>query len=99
MKRKLPVDTQLLGCAQEEIQLKKRLVDQVDKMDQRYADNMKRMAESIAEGFGLLKHLMMYQQPPGIYHPPLYNPYMQGSPHSSSSSSISQYDHKTQGSK
>ena len=91
MKRKLPVDTQLLGCAQEEIALKKQLMDQVDKMDQRYADNMERMSrnmerltESIAEGFGLLKHLMLYQQPPGIYHPPLYNPYMQGSPHSSS---------------
>jgi len=36
MKRKLPVDTQLLNCAQEELAIKKRLLEQVDKMDQRY---------------------------------------------------------------
>ena len=68
MKELLPVHTLLLGCAQEQTQLKKRLVDQVGKMNQRYADNMERMArnmdrltESMVEGFGLLKHLMMYQ--------------------------------------
>ena len=38
MKRKLPVDSQMLGCAQEELAIKRRLVEQVDKMDQRYAE-------------------------------------------------------------
>jgi hypothetical protein len=42
MKRKLPVDVQLLGCAQEELTIKKRLVEQVDRMNQRYAKNMRR---------------------------------------------------------
>ena len=37
LKRKLPVDTQLLGCAQEELKIKRQLVEQMDKMDQRYA--------------------------------------------------------------
>ena len=90
MKRKLPVDTQLLGCAQEELKIKRQLVKQMDKMDQRYAENMDKMSrsmekltESIADGFALLKQLMMYQQPPpGVYpQPPAFNPYIQGSAH------------------
>ena len=85
MKRNLPVDTQLLGCAQEELKIKKRLVEQ---MDQKYAEsmeklpvNMEKLTESIADGFALLKQVMMYQQPsPGMYHPqPAFNPYMQSS--------------------
>ena len=35
MKRKLPVDVQLLRCAQEELTLKKRLVEPVNRMNQR----------------------------------------------------------------
>ena len=62
----------------------------MDKMDQRYAENMDKMSrsmekltESIADGFALLKQLMMYQQPPpGVYpQPPAFNPYIQGSAH------------------
>ena len=37
LKKKLPVDTQLLGCTQEELKIKRQLVEQMDKMDQRYA--------------------------------------------------------------
>ena len=33
MKRKLPVDSQMLCCAQEELKIKRRLVEQMDKMD------------------------------------------------------------------
>ncbi len=40
MKRKLPVDSQMLGCGQEELAIKRQLVEQVDKMDQRYAETM-----------------------------------------------------------
>ena len=86
MKRKLPVDAQMLGCAQEELAIKKRLMEQVDKMDHRYAENMEKMSQnmekltnSIADGFALLKQLMTYPQQPTMY---AYNPYMQGSPNS-----------------
>ena len=58
MKRKLPVDTQLLGCAQEELKIKRQLVEQMDKMDQMYGENMDKMSrnmekitESIADSF------------------------------------------------
>ena len=90
MKRKLLVDTQLLGCAQEELKIKRQLVKQMDKMDQRYAENMDKMSrniekltKSIADGFALLKQLMIYQQPPpGVYpQPSAFNPYIQGFAH------------------
>ena len=52
----------ILGCAQEELAIKKRLLEEVDKMDHRYAENMEKMsqnmeklANSIADGFALLK--------------------------------------------
>ena len=87
LKRKLPTDAQMLNCAQEELAMKKRLMEQIDKMDCRYADNMEKMSQnmekltnSIADGFTLLKQLVTYQQP--IYHSQPYNPYMQGSPSS-----------------
>ena len=85
LKRKLPVDGQLLGCAQEELALKKRLVEQVDMMNEKFADNMDRMTknmdkltDSVADGFSFLR-TMMCQQPNAIYHPPYSSPYMQGS--------------------
>ena len=95
MKRKLPIDTQLLGCVQEELQIKKRIVERMEKMDEKYTENMERMSnnmermsnnvekltQSIADGFALLKQVMLYQQPapPSMYHTPPFNPYMQGS--------------------
>ena len=47
MKRKLPVDSQMLGCAQEELAIKRQLVEQVDKMDQRYAETMDKMSHNM----------------------------------------------------
>ena len=41
------MDAQILGCAQEELAIKKRLVDQVDRMDQRYAENMEKMSQNM----------------------------------------------------
>ena len=96
MKRKLPVDSQLLGCAQEELKIKRQLVERMDKMDQKYAESIERMSnnvekltESIADGFELLKQLMCPQPsgpPPHVYHhQPMFNPsaynVMQGSTH------------------
>ncbi len=73
MKRKLPVDTQLLSCAQEELAVKKKLVDQMDKFEKQYSetmtklsDNMEKLNNSISEGFSVLKHLVI-SPPPSPY--------------------------------
>lgn len=97
LKRKLPVDTQLLCCAKEELQIKKRLVEQMDDMDRKYAENMERMSrnmeklsESIANGFVLLNRMLMVQQQPlNMYssQPPPFHSYMQVSPRSYSNRS------------
>ena len=47
LKRKLPVDAQILNCTQEELQIKKRMLDHMDKIDQRYSENMERMSQSM----------------------------------------------------
>ena len=88
LKRKLPVDAQLLNCTQEELQIKKRMLDHMDKIDQRYSENMERMSQSmeklsqsIADGFSLMRQFMMYQQPPTMYHgQPVYNSFDSTSP-------------------
>ena len=36
------VDSQLLNCAQQDIEIKKRIIDQMDKMDKEYSTNKKR---------------------------------------------------------
>ena len=80
LKRKLPVDSQL---AKEEIEVKKkRLLDQMDRMDMQYNENMSklsgnmdRLTSSIVDGFALLRGLLLPQQP--AYHPqqhPMYGP-------------------------
>ena len=79
LKRKLPVDSQL---AKEEIEVKKRLLDQMDRMDTQYSENMSklsanmdRLTNSIADGFALLRGLLLPQQP--AYHSqqhPMYGP-------------------------
>ena len=87
MKRKLPVDAQLLSCAQEELEVKKRLVDRMDRMNNQYVENMKQMTqnmekltESIAEGFSLLKSFLVMHQPYQP-HPPYHSYNFQGSSH------------------
>lgn len=66
MKRKLPVDAQLLSCAQEELAIKRKLVEQMDTFEKKYSEtmttlssNMDKLANSISDGFSLLKHLLM----------------------------------------
>ena len=86
MKRKLPVDTQLLSCAQEELAIKKKLVEQMDTFEKQYSetmtklsDNMEKLTNSISEGFSLLKHFMIPLLPtPYSYQghhqfPPMYS--------------------------
>ena len=74
LKRKLPVDAQLLDCAQEDIKIKRRLVEQMDNMDKQYAEsvfsliskNMEKLTESISEGFSFLR-MMFVTPPPSMY--------------------------------
>ena len=65
LKRKLPVDTQLLNCAKEDVQLKKKLIDQMDQMDRLHNEHMKKLSanmekltSSITTGFSLLQGLL-----------------------------------------
>ena len=44
LKRKLPVDSQLLNCAKEDLQLKKKLIDQMDQMDRLHNEHMKKLS-------------------------------------------------------
>ena len=66
----ISADNQLLNCAREDLIIKKRIVDQMDKMDDEYTENMKKISSnmekltnSIADGFSLLKNLLMPEQP------------------------------------
>lgn len=76
MKRKLPADAQLLHCAQEELEMKRRLVDRMEHMDKVYSENMKclssnmeKLTNSISQGFAMLQSLVG-QQTPYHYPPP-----------------------------
>lgn len=41
MKRKLPIDDQMLSCLKEDLSIKKRLIEQMDSFDKEYCENMK----------------------------------------------------------
>ena len=41
------VDSQLLNCAQQDIEIKKRIIDQMDKMDKEYSTNMKSLSSNM----------------------------------------------------
>jgi len=47
LKRKLPVDTQLLTCAKEDLSLKKKLVDQMDNMDTLHNEHMQKLSSNM----------------------------------------------------
>ena len=83
LKGKLPVDTQLLTCAKEDISITKKLVDQMDQMDklhnehmQKLSNNMEKLTSLITTGFSLLQGLLypppvqpMYQQTGYSFNP------------------------------
>ena len=65
LKRKLSTDNQLLTIAQEEMQMKKRLLDKMDVMDKEHSQHMARLSTSmeqltgsIADGFVMLREMM-----------------------------------------
>ena len=66
LKRKLSVDTQLLNAAQEDLEIKKRLIEKIDNMDKQQANHMNRLTSnmeqltgSIVEGFAMLRQVML----------------------------------------
>lgn len=76
LKRKIPVDAQMLSCAKEDLQLKKRMVEHMDKMDSQHdksmkklSSNMEKLTHCIADGFSLLQGLMYSPPAPNAYNP------------------------------
>ena len=85
LKRKLPVDSQLLDCAREELQIKKQLIDQMDKVDKQHTESMaklsssmEKLTDSIADGFSLLRNLLA---PQTAMYPPYQPSFYSGNPH------------------
>ena len=65
LKRKLPPESQLLNISQEELQIKKQMLERMDTMDKAYSSSMERLtsnleklARSISDGFALLQRMM-----------------------------------------
>ena len=65
----------MLSCAKEDLQLKKRMIEHMDKMDSQYDESMKKLSSNmeklmhcIADGFSLLQRLL-YSPPPNTYNP------------------------------
>ena len=68
LKRKLPVDSQLLSIAQEDSKMKKQMLEQMEGMDKEYCNSMKslsqnieKLTESITSGFALFSQVLMEQ--------------------------------------
>lgn len=80
LSKRIPVDHQMLTCAQEELGMKKKLVDQMERMEKEHtktmytlSNNIDKLTSSISDGFAMLRCLM--SQPP-LMHPPSF-PYGQ----------------------
>ena len=65
LKRKLPLESQLLSISQEELQIKKQMLERMDTMDKAYSNsmekltsNMEKLTGSISDGFALLQRMM-----------------------------------------
>jgi hypothetical protein len=70
------MDNQFLNIAQEEIQMKKRLLDKMDSMDKEHSQHMARLSTSmeqlsgsIADGFAMLREMMKSSALPAQYAP------------------------------
>lgn len=81
LKRKIPVDMQLLSCAQEELKIKRSLLEKMERVDKEYTDNltklttsMEQMTKSISDGFAML-HTLIGQSGPVYPHPQLHPTY------------------------
>lgn len=75
LKRKLPNESQLLSCAQEELKMKKQILERMEATDKEHSEymkkmfhNMEKLTSSIADGFALLRQVML-PQPPYVGRP------------------------------
>ncbi|CAB4033892.1 Hypothetical predicted protein, partial [Paramuricea clavata] len=66
LKRKLSIDSQLLSVAQDDVEIKKRLIEKLDNMDKQQANNMSKLTSnmeqltgSIIEGFAMPRQVML----------------------------------------
>ena len=79
LKRKLPVDNQFLSIAQEELEIKKKLITRMEEVDKensnqigRMMTNMEKLTRSIAEGFAMLRQILLSLPQPPMH--PHYQP-------------------------
>ena len=70
LKRKLPVDSQMLSMTSEELEIKKKLLEKMDRIDKEHSShmdrlmtNMERLTSSIADGFSMFRQMMQQQYP------------------------------------
>ena len=70
LKRKLSTDEQLLNAMQEDLEIKKRLLEKMDEVDKQQATQMKKFSQNmeqltgcIVEGFSMLRQVMLHPQP------------------------------------
>lgn len=75
LKRKLPKDSLLLNCAQEELKIKKQLLERMESTDREYSNNMskltsniEKLTNSISDGFALLRQVMIQPSHAGPAH-------------------------------
>ena len=73
LKRKLPLDSQLLTISQEEVEIKKQLLEKMDNMDKVYINqmdkltsNLEKLTGSISDGFALMRQIMCPTPGPGM---------------------------------
>lgn len=69
LKRKINTDVQLLKIVEEELEVKKRLLEKMEKAEDLYQDNMamlsssmQTLSESISQGFTLIHRMMSQEQ-------------------------------------
>lgn len=68
LKRKLPADSQLLNCAQEELKIKRKLIEMMENTEKEHSQclnkltsNIEKLSSSIVDGFALLRQSMTRQ--------------------------------------
>ena len=78
LKRKLPVDSQLLECAREGLAVKRQMVEEMTKMDRVVIDNMaqlsqnmmSQMTSTVADAFASIRTMLLPQaQGPSSFYP------------------------------
>ena len=74
MNKRLPPDSQITGIAKEELELKKRMVEQIDRMDKVHQDHLKHLSAGMdkintaIESFASILRSMIPQQPQFYHH-------------------------------